>query len=294
MVEVSKRYRLGEYRTSLGEVLADLGARMRSRAQPSSGDLWALRNVSLEVAEGEAVGIVGRNGAGKSTLLKVLTRITEPTAGVARTRGRVGVAARGRHRLPPRAHRARERVPQRRHPRHDRREIARAASTRSSSSPASSGSSTRRSSATRPACTCGSPSPSPPTSTPDILLVDEVLAVGDAEFQRKCLGQDGRRRARAAARSCSSATTSTPSSACAARASGSTAGRSSPTGPPPRSSTATSAPRSSSTRPARSRPNRARRCASSTCGCAMPPVDRAPCCLETVVSRFELAFVLER
>jgi ABC-type polysaccharide/polyol phosphate transport system ATPase subunit len=53
-------------------------------------DFWALKNVSFEVQQGEAIGILGRNGAGKSTLLKVLSRITEPTEGIARLRGRVG------------------------------------------------------------------------------------------------------------------------------------------------------------------------------------------------------------
>jgi len=58
------------------------------RAEPST--VWALRNVSLEVQPGEVLGIVGRNGAGKSTLLKILSRITEPTSGRVELYGRVG------------------------------------------------------------------------------------------------------------------------------------------------------------------------------------------------------------
>ena len=89
---VSKRYFLGENRGTYDTLRDALSASLRGliREPEPRQEIWSLRDVSLAVAEGEALGIIGRNGAGKSTLLKVVTRITEPTTGVARTRGRVG------------------------------------------------------------------------------------------------------------------------------------------------------------------------------------------------------------
>ena len=95
---LGKRYRLGrrERYVALRDVLARAATApvrmLRRGSSDSSGDahIWALKDVCLEVKQGEIVGMVGRNGAGKTTLLKVLTKITRPTCGHARIWGRVG------------------------------------------------------------------------------------------------------------------------------------------------------------------------------------------------------------
>ena len=89
---LGKRYRLGQHQPAYGslrESLVNLGSR-RSTSDPTQ-EVWALRDLNLSICEGESVGLVGANGAGKSTLLRILARITEPTVGIVRTRGRIGV-----------------------------------------------------------------------------------------------------------------------------------------------------------------------------------------------------------
>jgi lipopolysaccharide transport system ATP-binding protein len=89
---LSKRFRIGErvrYK-SLRESIQNAVKAPFRRGRRAEETIWALREVSFEVAPGEVVGVIGRNGAGKSTLLKVLSRITEPTEGRVELRGRVG------------------------------------------------------------------------------------------------------------------------------------------------------------------------------------------------------------
>jgi lipopolysaccharide transport system ATP-binding protein len=94
---LGKRYRLGESirHDTARDWIADTSSRLvrrrrRASRRASPSELWALRGVDFEIERGDVVGVIGRNGAGKSTLLKILTRVTRPTSGSLRGRGRVG------------------------------------------------------------------------------------------------------------------------------------------------------------------------------------------------------------
>ena len=89
--KLSKQYRLGrlQHETMLREVMVNSIKHPFRRVKRTQETIWALKNVSFSAEEGEVVGIIGRNGAGKSTLLKLLSRITYPTSGQIRVRGKV-------------------------------------------------------------------------------------------------------------------------------------------------------------------------------------------------------------
>src|SRR5438309_6410062 len=158
--------------------------------QRSDATLWALRDVTLKIDSGEAVGLIGHNGAGKTTLLKVLSRITEPTRGYADVTGRVGSLLEVGTGFHPELT-GRENVylygsilgmsrPEIR--RRFDEIVSFAEVERFLDTPVkrySSGMSVRLAFAVAAHL------------EPEILLVDEVLAVGDAAFQRKSLGKMG-------------------------------------------------------------------------------------------------------
>jgi lipopolysaccharide transport system ATP-binding protein len=199
---LGKRYVLGAARqperyTALRDVLAErakallrrpFARRRASRTEDPKRDFWALQDVSFDVRRGEVIGIIGRNGAGKSTLLKILSRITEPTRGTIRLRGRVASLLEVGTGFHPELT-GRENIflngailgMRRTEIRAKFDEIvAFAEIERFLDTPVkrySSGMYVRLAFAVAAHL------------EPEILIIDEVLAVGDAEFQKKCLGK---------------------------------------------------------------------------------------------------------
>ena len=197
---LGKRYMLGERRTHTARlserVMEALAAPFRGRPEDERRDLepphpndqfWALRDVSLSIEQGQVVGLIGPNGAGKSTLLKLMARITRPTAGRIVLRGRVGTlleVGTGFH--PDLTGReniflngsilglTRREIAARFDDIVDFAEVARFIDTPVKRF--SSGMYVRLAFAVAAHL------------DPEILLVDEVLSVGDEEFQRKCIG----------------------------------------------------------------------------------------------------------
>ncbi len=198
---LSKKYLIGHQRQELYTNLHDVIAQGVSRSlkklahpfskakdDPAHEEFWALKDVSFDIQQGDRVGIIGRNGAGKSTLLKILSRITEPTSGKVSIRGRVASLLE---------------VGTGFHPELTGREniylngailgmskadikkkfdkiIAFAEVERFLDTPVkrySSGMYVRLAFAVAAHL------------EPDIMIIDEVLAVGDAQFQKKCLGK---------------------------------------------------------------------------------------------------------
>lgn len=197
---LGKRYRIGgqeeRYRTIREAIVEGLTApvsllrRYGENLRSSPGWIWALEGVSLEVKRGEVLGIIGRNGAGKTTLLKIVSRVTKPTEGSGEIHGRLGSLLEVGTGFHPELT-GRENIYLNgailgmRKADIDRRFdeiVAFAEVERFVDTPVkrySSGMHMRLAFAVAAHL------------KPDILLVDEVLAVGDAAFQEKCLGKMG-------------------------------------------------------------------------------------------------------
>jgi len=199
---LGKRYRIGQtvgYKTlreSLMSVATTPLRRLRSTShEPSAishqpNTIWALKDVSFEIKQGEAVGIIGRNGSGKSTLLKILSRITAPTEGYAEVHGRAGSLLEVGTGFHPELT-GRENIYLNGAVLGMKRDeikrkfdeiVAFAEIEKFLDTPVkrySSGMYVRLAFSVAAHL------------DPDILLVDEVLAVGDAQFQKKCLGKMG-------------------------------------------------------------------------------------------------------
>lgn len=200
---ISKQYRLGQFGTgTLSHDLNRAFAKMRGKEDPylkvteendrttvsDSDYVWALRNISFDVEEGEVVGIIGKNGAGKSTLLKLLSRITTPTSGVIKLGGRLGALLEVGTGFHPELT-GRENIYLNGAimgmSKHEIREsldeiVAFSGCEKYVDTPVkrySSGMMVRLGFAVAAHL------------KPEILIIDEVLAVGDLEFQRKCLGK---------------------------------------------------------------------------------------------------------
>ncbi len=181
---------LGPPSSDLGPPSSDLSPPTSDLRPPASDSFWALRNVSFDVQQGEVLGIIGRNGAGKSTLLKILSRITEPTEGRVTLRGRVASLLEVGTGFHPELT-GRENVylngavlgMSRAEIKRKFDEIVAFAEVEQFlDTPVkrySSGMYVRLAFAVAAHL------------EPEILIVDEVLAVGDAEFQKKCLGKMG-------------------------------------------------------------------------------------------------------
>jgi lipopolysaccharide transport system ATP-binding protein len=190
---LSKEYRLGQYRQAYRTLREELSRAARTVTRRASrkgqnGTIWALDGVTFDVRQGEVVGVIGRNGAGKTTLLKILSRITDPTRGYAELRGRLGSLLEVGTGFHPELT-GRENIflngavlgMRRSEVASKFDEIVEFAGVQKFiDTPVkrySSGMYVRLAFSVAAHL------------EPDILVVDEVLAVGDAEFQRRCLGR---------------------------------------------------------------------------------------------------------